>query len=159
MSESSADASKFIEDIRAFAHNDSFANLLKFQYDEVGEGSCKMHIKVEPAHLSFNKVLHGGVLSSVCDACMGMACWELFYQGLRVSTIEFKINYYKPVQLGETIFCESQILHKGRSHVIIGCTVTAGEKRVAQSIGTYNIWRKKGKSDEADPLSSLTAKM
>ena len=55
MGDPKPDANQFIDEIRLFAQEDSFARLLKWEIDEVSPGSCKMHVKIETSHLSFNK--------------------------------------------------------------------------------------------------------
>ncbi len=126
---------------KVFSHPDKFGELLGYEIVSFSDGQIRSSIKIEEKHISPAGVTHGGVISSLVDFAMGAALFTKLHPGERCSTIEFKINYISPVNLGEKIFCDGRVKFKGRSHAVIECHVFREEgKDVAMAIGTYNIY-------------------
>ncbi|MFO1463921.1 MAG: PaaI family thioesterase [bacterium] len=126
---------------RIFPHPDNFGTLLGYDVESYAEGSARTSLLIEDKHLSPAGVTHGGVISAFVDFSMGAAVFSKLAKGERTSTIEFKINYLSPVQVGEKIFCDAKVKFKGRSHAVIECHVFREEgKDVAFAVGTYNIY-------------------
>jgi len=126
---------------KVFKHPDNFGRLLGYEVEEVDDGALRTSLLIEDRHLSPAGVTHGGVISAFVDFSMGAALFTKLQDGERCSTIEFKINYLSPVNLGERIFCDAKLKFKGRSHSVIECHVFREEgKDVAFAVGTYNIY-------------------
>lgn len=60
-----------------------------------------------------------------------------------VSTIEFKINYLKPVKLGDVVKGYAKVVSLGRSHVVVEGRLKVNGEDVVISTGTYNVYRPK----------------
>jgi len=75
---------------------------------------------------------HGGVTASMADAAVGMAIYRHFGGKRPTTTVELKINYFRPVTQGR-IFARSHLLR-------IGSTLCTGRVDLtdehARSIGT-----------------------
>ncbi len=126
---------------RIFPHPDNFGAVLGYEIESFSEGMARTSLKIEEKHLSPSGATHGGVISAFVDFSMGGALFTMLKPGELCSTIEFKINYFSPVKLGEKIFCDSKVKFKGRSHAVMECHVFREEgKDVAFAIGTYNIY-------------------
>lgn len=126
---------------KVFSHPDNFGKLLGYDLVSFTDSSVRTSLKVEDRHLSPAGVTHGGVLSAFVDFSMGAALFTQLKGGERTSTIEFKINYLSPVQLGETIYCDAKVKFKGKSHAVLECHVFREEgKDIAFAVGTYNIY-------------------
>lgn len=126
---------------KVFSHPDNFGQLLGYDLVSYGEGQVRTSLTIEEKHLSPAGIAHGGAISAFVDFTMGAALFTKLHPGERCSTIEFKINYLTPVNLGEKIFCDGKVKFKGRSHAVIECHVLHEEgKDVAVAIGTYNIY-------------------
>lgn len=126
---------------KLFPHEDLFGDLIGYQLEAYEEARVRTRLKIEDKHLSPSGKVHGGVISSFVDWSMGGAVFTSLKQGQLCSTIEFKINYLSPVNLGETIFCDAKIKFRGRSHAVIECHVFREEgKDVAVALGTFNVY-------------------
>ena len=54
------------------------------------------------------------------DSCAGLAAWSVVAKdALFVSTIELKINYTSPAYIDELLVCESYVVSKGKSHIVV----------------------------------------
>lgn len=103
--------------------------LLGMQFDHVEEG--RIRLKLKPGEHLFNLMgtVHGGVTGTLCDTAMGCAIHSTLPAGKGSTTLEYKVNFVRPITLGlPQVFCEGEVLHRGAR------TATA-EARVFDSNG------------------------
>lgn len=116
-----------------------------------GESHYKMTILSK--HLSSPNTCHGGVIAGFMDAIIGAAALSLaFTQNNLVSTVEFKINYFKPVHLGHVLRGEGKVDFEGKSIISSSGEIfneTTGEL-VAKAMGTFNIYPLSKRKDFSD---------
>ena len=86
--------------------------------------------------------LHGGILCDVADAAMGMACASLLDEGESFTTLELKINFFRPV-LDASLEARARVVHSGRSMVYLECEIAMlpEGKLVAKASSTCTILR------------------
>ena len=107
-------------------------------------GRAEYRMAIAEAHLSSPGTAHGGVLAGLMDASLGAAALtQAFTEGDLVSTIEFKINYLRPVHLGDTLLAVAQVEHTGKSIMVASGTIYRAApdgttQAVAQGLGTFN---------------------
>lgn len=108
-------------------------------------GQAEYRMVITEAHLSSPGTAHGGVLAGLLDAVLGAAALTLAFTASElVSTIEFKINYLRPVYLGDELRAVARVEHTGKSIIVVSGTIyrdadAAGEvPAVAQGLGTFN---------------------
>jgi uncharacterized protein (TIGR00369 family) len=107
-------------------------------------GQAEYQMLITDAHLSSPGTAHGGVLAGLMDAALGAAALTLaFTAGELVSTIEFKINYLRPVHLGDELRAVARVEHPGKSIIVVSGTIYRAaeglaDPAVAQGLGTFN---------------------
>ena len=108
-------------------------------------GQAEYRMVIQEAHLSSPGTAHGGVLAGLMDAALGAAALTLaFTDGDLVSTVEFKINYLRPVHLGDELRAVARVEHTGKSIIVVSGTIYrhaaegADSPAVAQGLGTFN---------------------
>ena len=109
-------------------------------------GQAEYRMVIRPEHLSSPGTAHGGVLAGLLDAVLGAAALSLaFTTGELVSTVEFKINYFRPVHLGDELRATAQVEHPGSSLLVssghiyrLPASPGQAETVVAQGLGTFN---------------------
>ena len=133
------DVQKFIAFFKEINKYDK-ANGLKFEMHSPGSITYKMTIKEE--HLSSPNITHGAAIAGMMDCVLGLSALSFaITKDNLVSTVEFKINYTRPVALGEELTGHGNVVHIGKRLVI-----TAGELRnkagelVAMGQGTFNTY-------------------
>lgn len=89
----------FEEIIRDF-HNSPFLQLMGFNLLEVGNSTATIEFQPRKEVLNALGILHGGVSAALCDTAMGISVKSL---GKTSVTVEMKINYLIPINLGEKI--------------------------------------------------------
>ena len=120
-----------------------FDKNLDLELSEKGPGDIEYKLTIKQKHLSYPGVGHGGAIAAMMDAIIGTtALSQVFQEKKLVSTIEFKINYFKPIFEDEILIGTGEIEFQGKS--IIACSgkiikLGTGEL-VSKSLGTFNIY-------------------
>jgi len=75
-----------------------FGRLMEMELEVIRPGEVKYTMPIRPHHLSNPRAAHGGAVSALMDGILGVAALSLAVEkGNVVSTVEFKINYFRPV--------------------------------------------------------------
>ena len=118
--------------IEAIAGNlPPFARLLGVEIVKVTPDLVEAQLNVTPQLGNRNGVLHGGAISALCDNMGGTATFVNLKPGETTTTIEAKTNFFRAVQIGETIRLNCVALHKGRKTAIWQTTVHRADGKVA----------------------------
>lgn len=115
-------------------------NNLSFEIHSPGSITYKMEI--QDKHLSSPQTAHGAVLAGFMDCVLGLSALSLAVtESNLTSTVEFKINYIRPVKLGEKLQGSGKVIHKGKSLIISSGEVkTSTGELVAVGQGTFNTY-------------------
>lgn len=106
---------------------------------ELGEGSATLAMKVDKRFHNPMGTLHGGIMTDIADACMGIATMTTLKEDESFTTLELKINFLRPVIQGE-ITAEANVLHRGRTIVLVQSVVKNDEgKEVARGMATQMV--------------------
>ena len=104
-------------------------------------GRARMRLDVDTALNNPNAVLHGGVVYTLVDYCMGSAVQPDLPEGQYCFTIEAKINYLAPVR-GGTLTANTEVIKLGRNIAFTESkVVNENGKLVATASGSLFILR------------------
>ena len=104
-------------------------------------GDVTVSMTVLEKHLSSPNVCHGGALAAMMDAVIGYAALtSTIPDGNLVSTVEFKMNYLKPLYLGDELTGRGEVVRKGRTLVVSKGEIRRGEEIVGIGQGTFNVY-------------------
>lgn len=105
-------------------------------------GSIVYKMTIQEKHLSSPNTAHGGAIAGLMDCVLGLSALSLAVtRDNLTSTVEFKINYIRPVQLGEEITGTGQVVHKGKSLLISSGEIKNSKgELVALGQGTFNTY-------------------
>lgn len=134
-----------------FLHWHGFNRLLGFELVRKHRDGLTIACPVTPELLNSGGSLHGGVAATLADAAVGSALYERF-QGTRwFTTVEMKVNYFRPVTAGR-LRARSRLLRVG-STICVGHVDLTDEQRrsVGVAIVTYMML-------DARPSDTSTAK-
>jgi len=99
------------------------ATLIGFTAVSVEEGRTVFQLQVRrERHANPMGTLHGGIICDVADAAMGIACATLVELGESFTTLEFKINFLRPVVEG-LLEARARVVHRGRTVQHAECDV------------------------------------
>ena len=108
---------------RAKANEVPIARLIGFEAKEIAEGRAIVMLEAGPKHANPMGTLHGGVLCDIADAAMGMAFASTLASGESFTTVELKINFFRPVWKA-ALKAEGKVVRRGRSIGYVECEIT-----------------------------------
>jgi uncharacterized protein (TIGR00369 family) len=106
---------------------------------------AKVQLEIRADHLSPAGRVHGGVVSAFLDYACGAAVFSTMNSKDFCSTVELKVNYLKPVELGDLLLAKTEVVFLGkRLCVLHGYAYCNAQKApVAMASATYNVVRRK----------------
>ncbi|HSA60270.1 MAG TPA: PaaI family thioesterase [bacterium] len=109
------------------------------------KGEAVLELKLRDDHLSPAGRIHGGVISGFFDFACGAAVFSTMEPEDFCSTVELKVNYFSPLNSGDTLVCRSQVVFRGRRLCVVHALLyRKGQKNpVAMATATFNIVAKK----------------
>ena len=117
------------------------ARLIGFEAHEISDGRAVVTLLAGPQHANPMGTLHGGVLCDIADAAMGMAFASTLAPGESFTTIELKINFFRPVWEAR-LRAEGKVVRRGSTVGYIECEITDEAGRlVAKSSSTCMVLR------------------
>ncbi|MFT4968776.1 MAG: hypothetical protein ACI9O4_000509 [Chitinophagales bacterium] len=107
----------------------------------LAEGETETTMTILDKHLSSPGVAHGGAMAGYMDSVLGFCSLSAaIAEGNLVSTVEFKLNYFKPIFKGDKLIGKGKVLRKGKSIVVSIAEIYRGDEMVAHGQGTFNVY-------------------
>src|SRR6266852_2759705 len=121
---------------RARVNDIPVARLIGFEAKEIADGRATVMLAAGPQHANPMGTLHGGILCDIADAAMGMAFASTLAPGESFTTIELKINFFRPVCQAR-LRAEGKVVRRGSTVGYIECEITdEGGRLVAKAAST-----------------------
>jgi len=108
---------------RANTNDVPVARLIGFEAKQIADGRATVTLEAGPRHANPMGTLHGGILCDIADAAMGMAFASTLEQGESFTTVELKINFFRPVWEAR-LQAEGQVVRRGRSIGYVECEIS-----------------------------------
>lgn len=108
---------------RAKANDVPVARLIGFEAKEIADGRATVTLSAGPQHANPMGTLHGGIVCDIADAAMGMAFASTLAPEESFTTVELKINFFRPVWEAR-LKAEGKVVRRGRSIGYVECEVT-----------------------------------
>src|SRR3981189_2442409 len=117
------------------------ARLIGFEAKEIADGHAVVTLAAGQRHANPMGTLHGGILCDIADAAMGMAFASTLAPEESFTTIELKINFFRPVWEAR-LRAEGKVVRRGNKVGYIESEITdeAGPL-VAKSSSTCMVLR------------------
>jgi len=121
---------------RAKTNDVAAARLIGWQTQKVADGHAIVTLAAGPQHANPMGTLHGGILCDIADAAMGMAFASTLAEGESFTTIELKINFFRPVWSSQ-LKAEGRVVRRGSKIGYLECEITdESDRLVAKSAST-----------------------
>src|SRR6266704_6523296 len=112
------------------------ARLVGFDVVAVAPGRAVFEMEAGPQHANPMGTLHGGILCDIADAAMGMAFASTLAPEESFTTIELKINFFRPVWEA-ALKADGKVVRRGNSLGYVECEITDDRGRlVAKAVST-----------------------
>ena len=135
----SMEEKKYLNKVRGVTNRSPFYQLLGMKVLEIRDGKCRMEMPFRKELTHPYGIIHGGAIASLADSAVAMALVSLVKPSDRITTIEFKINFFAPIRRGK-LTAKAKIIYKGSKTAVGDVEVVNEEGRlVGKVIATYNI--------------------
>ncbi|MBI4431831.1 MAG: PaaI family thioesterase [Candidatus Omnitrophica bacterium] len=115
-------------------------SLIGMRVVKISKGRATLALKAKRRHLNTIGSVHGGILCDLSDAAMGSAFASLVGGGRVGVTVEFKINFLKPVFASDEVRASAKVISHGNSLYFTECELRSGKNHlVAKASGTCKI--------------------
>jgi uncharacterized protein (TIGR00369 family) len=126
---------------RVKANDVAVARLIGFEARDIASGRATVVLTAGPEHANPMGTLHGGILCDIADAAMGMAFQSTLETGESFTTVELKINFFRPVWQAQ-LTAEGTVVQRGRTIGYVECSVSDEQNRlVAKAASTCMVLR------------------
>ncbi|HEV2728604.1 MAG TPA: PaaI family thioesterase [Terriglobales bacterium] len=126
---------------RAKANDVLVARLIGFEVKDIADGRATVVLAAGPQHANPMGTLHGGILCDIADAAMGMAFASTLAPDESFTTVELKINFFRPVWQAQ-LKAEGAVVQRGRSIGYVECNITDEQNRlIAKAASTCMVLR------------------
>lgn len=126
---------------RAKTNDVPVARLIGFETKEVADGRATVTLAGGPQHANPMGTLHGGILCDIADAAMGMAFASTLAPEESFTTVELKINFFRPVWEAR-LRAEATVVQRGGTIGYMECNVIDEKNRlIAKAASTCLVLR------------------
>lgn len=126
--------------LQLYNNFNNFGNSMGMKLEVVAAGEIIYEMPVQKMHLSNPLAAHGGAVAALMDGVLGVSALSLAVEkNMLVSTVEFKLNYFRPVVEGDVLTGFGKVVFEGKSLIN-----TSGEIKnqkgelVCTGTGTFN---------------------
>lgn len=111
-----------------------FAKTLGIRVIEADSQRVVMELPVTKALSNRNGVMHGGAILGLSDNAGGTASSINLKPGESTVTIESKVNFIRPIRIGDTARATATAVHIGHTTQIWEIMITRGDGKIAARI-------------------------
>jgi uncharacterized protein (TIGR00369 family) len=116
-----------------------FVTHLRIQTEELGEGSARLSLPIEPHLANSLGTAHGGVIMSLLDVALCTAARTLHPDSMGVITIDLSASFIGGAS-GARLFADARVLKDGRSMSFVEAEAKNGDgSLVAKAIATVRV--------------------
>lgn len=128
--------------ILSYIAQNQFGKLLDMNFKIKDVGIVEYSLKIKEIHLATPNAVHGGVLSSLLDATVGVgALSTVCMENKVVATVEMKVTFFAPALLDDQLICASKLLKKGNRLIFMEAEVhNQNGVLIAKSSATLNAY-------------------
>ena len=108
-----------------------FSTFLGVVIKKVSKTKLLAELLVKKEFTNRNGVMHGGAIMAFADDVGGAATFINLSKGMSTTTIESKTNFFRPIQIGDQITGECNVLKKGRKIVVVQTTIFRPDMQIA----------------------------
>ena len=121
--------------LRAIAEaQPEFSRMLGIRLIEASPDRVVMELPVTPELSNRNGVMHGGAVLGLTDNTGGTGATLNLKDGENTTTLESKVNFLRPIRIGDLARATATPLHIGSTTQIWEIVVTRGDGKVAARV-------------------------
>jgi uncharacterized protein (TIGR00369 family) len=121
--------------LRGEAPPPPIGRLIGFTLKSIEPGRAVFEMEADERHHNPLGTLHGGVYCDLADAAMGYAYAATLGEGETFTTVELKINFFRPVRKGRLI-AEARVIKAGGTLGYVECDVKDQDGKLLARAGS-----------------------
>lgn len=129
--------------LKNYRHQDKFGDWLGYKINSIDRKKMEADVALElrDDHLSPAGRVHGGVVSAFFDFACGAAVFGTMSPNDFCSTVELKVNYFRPLYSGDKLRARAKVIFRGKRLCVIHAHLYRGREKqsVAMATATFNI--------------------
>jgi acyl-CoA thioesterase len=133
--------------LKNYQHPDLYGEWLGYTIAKLDRKKfvAKTRLILRDDHLSPAKRVHGGVVAGFFDFSCGAAVFSSLGPEDFCSTVELKVNYFRPLFSGDHLECNAKIVFRGNRLCVVEAFLYRKKEKppVAMATATFNIVTKK----------------
>ena len=134
-----SDSKASLRETREFLAAVPFAQLLAVEIQRTHADGVTLRCRLHDPLMNNAGGLHGGVTATLVDIAVAMAVYHHFGRRRAITTVEMKVNYFRPVATG-TVYARAHLLRVGKRLCVGRVDVVDDRKRaVGVGMATYMI--------------------
>src|SRR3989338_9212723 len=122
---------------------DKYGQWLGYKVEKVDrkKGRAVVGITLRDDHLSPAGRIHGGVISGFLDFACGAAVFSTMNPEDFCSTVEIKVNYFRPLNSGDRLLSDTCVIFRGNRLCVVQALLYRKKDKnpVAMATATFNI--------------------
>ncbi len=126
-----------------FNYPDKFGEWMGYSISSFKKEEYKAEtiLEIRKDHLSPAGKVHGGVISGFFDFACGAAVFTTLEKGDFCSTVELKVNYLMPINLGDKLVSKTEVVFRGRKICVVHGFIYKNEELqpTAMATATFNV--------------------
>ena len=128
--------------VQLYIDHNNFGRILEMDFNIKGPGEISYSMPVTSLHLATPFAAHGGAISALMDATMGIcALSKVLEEDKVVSTIELKISFVKPAFENDVLHASADVIKAGSRLIFVeGKIFNQNDELVAVGTGTFNAY-------------------
>ena len=114
------------------------SSLFGYRYLVRDEHSARVELPLRPEFLQVERVVHGGVLATLADTAAVYLLMPSVPSSMRMTSVEFKLNFVRPAQLeGGDVAALARLVKRGRHVGLVDVELEQRGALVAKGLFTY----------------------
>jgi uncharacterized protein (TIGR00369 family) len=123
--------------VRERLRHSAFAGWMGITLVRIGDGESELRLDLEPHHLNPGGIVHGGVLATLLDGCIGLALRTKLGMDSEHVTIDLNVHYLAPARTGSLTGRGTAVRPGGRISYGEGQLFTDDGTLVAKGAATF----------------------
>lgn len=129
--------------LKNYQHRDKFGEWLGYKVVKIDRKKCEARVSLElrEDHQSPAGRVHGGVVSAFFDYASGAAVFSTLGPHDFCSTVELKVNYFRPLNAGDKLLAVAKVVFRGKRLCVVHGYLYRGREKepVSMATATFNV--------------------
>jgi len=111
-------------------------------YSRKTEAAVMLGFRSGPAHANSRGFVHGGMISALADAAMGLSCGHGLAGGASLVTVSLALDFLRSAQLGQWVEIAPKVNQLGSTLCFAEAEITADGAPCAKAHATFRVVRR-----------------